>query len=380
MKASTKWIFTVNFFFFIIAADAYTEQNAAWKGKIEYENNVKIVKNPKDPMLNEAPFDLIEDLTITDRGGDEGFFFQQIWHVAVDDDENIYVPDSRASNIKVFDKNGNYLRTIARKGRGPGELMYPFGIQITPQKEILVVDRTLAQIIFFDLEGNFLRQFSTNKMIRFMLPKMDSKGDIIAGYMLREEKFIAKITKFDSELNPIFDLVSVPAHTQPPVISFFERQRLINLHWDIFEDDRIIWGEVFNYEFYIHSPEGGLIQIIVTDYDGVRITDEDKKNYIKEEFGEDFVLPSQIKLEFPKYLPPFRQFTCDEKGRIIARSYEEVKDNRGIYFDVFDGEGRYLARIILELIPRCWRNDKLYATGQDDEGNIVVKRYRVIWK
>jgi hypothetical protein len=61
-------------------------------------------------------------------------------------------------------------------------------------------------------------------------------------------------------------------------------------------------------------------------------------------------------------------------------SYRIGDEVKFIVKDVFDQEGRYLTRIVLKMIPRCWKNNKLYAAGLDEEGNIVVKRYKVIWK
>lgn len=379
MRNKTKILSIFLFLLVFILLLSFGEQKAEWKGKIEIKNEIKIVKNPKEPLLDEIPFNLIEELTIRDRGGDERYVFQQIWHVAVDDDENIYIPDSRAANIKVFDSNGDYLRTIGRRGQGPGELGYPFGIQITPDKELLINDRRQAQLHYFTLDGKFLTKYSTSTLGRFLLPKVDSKGNVIAGNMFYGDKIKAEIKKFTPDLKLLVEIASVPTVTQPPVIHYFENQRLINLHWDITKDDSIIWGDILKYEFYVHSSEGKLIKKITTDYNGVKITEEDKKKYIKEMFGNNPV-PSRITLLFPKNLPPFRQFTIDEEGRLFVRSYENVKDNKGVYYDVFNTDGKYLARIILKMIPRCWKNNKLYATGEDEEGNIVVKRYKVIWK
>ncbi|MBA7494197.1 hypothetical protein ES702_04770 [subsurface metagenome] len=378
MRLKKTFILIIIILFIFIVAQANEKQKVRWKGKIKIENGVKVIKNPKEPLYSEIPFVLKEELTIGDEEGEE-YMFQEIWHVVVDDEENIYVPDSRAAHIKVFDKNGKYLRTIGRKGQGPGELGYPFGIQITPQKELLVNDRRQARLHFFTLDGKFLRQFSTSTMARFMLPKVDSKGNIIAGFMIPEDTIMGTVKKFDSELKPILTLVTIPTATQPPVINYFENQRLINLHWDVTKDDKIIWGDIRKYEFYVHTPEGRLIKKIVTDYDGIKITKGEKERLTREMFGDNPV-PSRITLEFPKNLPPFRQFNCDEEGRIFVRSYETVKEGKGIYYDVFDTEGRYIARVPLEKIPRCWKNHKLYSTGEDEEGFMVVKRYNIQWK
>ncbi len=46
---------------FVYSAD---RQKPQWKGKIEYENGVKVIKNPNEPLYGEITFELEEDLSI----------------------------------------------------------------------------------------------------------------------------------------------------------------------------------------------------------------------------------------------------------------------------------------------------------------------------
>jgi len=53
------------FFFFLVfgiifsAALLSSQNKLVWKGKIEYENGIKIIKNPKDPLFGEMIFDIL---------------------------------------------------------------------------------------------------------------------------------------------------------------------------------------------------------------------------------------------------------------------------------------------------------------------------------
>ncbi len=38
----------------------------------------------------------------------------------VDDEENIYVVDSKEACVMIFNKLGTHIRTIGKKGQGPG--------------------------------------------------------------------------------------------------------------------------------------------------------------------------------------------------------------------------------------------------------------------
>jgi len=37
---------------------------------------------------------------------------------------------------KVFDKMGNFIREIGKRGQGPGEFAFPWGIMISPKQEL----------------------------------------------------------------------------------------------------------------------------------------------------------------------------------------------------------------------------------------------------
>ena len=50
------------------------------------------------------------------------------------------------------------------------------------------------------------------------------------------------------------------------------------------------------------------------------------------------------------------------------------------YFDVFDTQGRFIAKIPFENRPLLIEKGKLFTIEEDDQGYQIVKRYRVTWK
>jgi hypothetical protein len=92
----------------------------AWRGRVESENGVPVVKNPADPVFGARPLELAEDLTLG-NDSDKNLFFYKIRAVKTDRDGNILVLDSGNFRIQVFDKNGRFIRTVGRQGQGPAE-------------------------------------------------------------------------------------------------------------------------------------------------------------------------------------------------------------------------------------------------------------------
>lgn len=377
MNNQNKVFLVVLFLTILIPSVCFGQQKAKWRGTVEEEDGIKIIRNPKKPIYTKNVLQLEEDLVIMSPD-DEELMFQTLTFLAVDDEENIYVSDSKAGHILVFDNNGDFVRKIGKRGQGPGEMIYPFEVLILAQKELMVNDIRQAKVHFFTLDGEFIKQMTTSKMPAFRRPKADSKGNIVVGYAITGEPIMAVLKKFDSELKPQFELASLVTVTQPPVIEYFEIRRTTNLVWNITKDDEIIWGDFKKYEIHVCNPEGECIRKIIKEYDGMVITKEEEEKLIKDWIG-DRPVPDSITLKFPKCYPPFIRFTCDEEGRIFVQTYEKTEDEEKDYYDVFDSEGKYIARITFRFRPQIWKNKMMYCVEEDEEGFQVIKRYKVNW-
>ena len=65
------------------------------------------------------------DLTIGELEGDEVYVFGRITGLAGDSAGRVYVADAQADEIRMYDVEGTFLRRVARRGSGPGEVQSP---------------------------------------------------------------------------------------------------------------------------------------------------------------------------------------------------------------------------------------------------------------
>ncbi len=375
MKKTTKIISVIISLSALIMLVSFGGQKAEWKGKVEEENGVIVVKNPKEPMYGEDVFSLEEELSIGVAEGSKEYMFSRVVDIAIDEEEKIYALDVKECHIKVFNKNGEYLKTIGKKGQGPGEMRLPGALVITPYQEILVNDASARKLHFFTLDGKFLRAVSQTKMSFFASPKADRKGNIVAGYMIPGQEVIYDLKKFDSQLKDLFTIFSTRILKYPYLNPFFPR-----CYWVVTEEDNIIWGFPDKYELQVLNPEGKLLKKIVKDHIPIKITQEEKDEIINETFGGYDNLSSDAKLLWNKHHNAFIYLSLDEAGRIFTRTYEKAADGKTYYYDVFDSEGKYIAKILLKTRPIVWKMNKLYTIEEDEEGFQMVKRYQVSWK
>jgi hypothetical protein len=375
MKNTTRIISIIIFLSASLMLVSSGGQKAEWKGKIDEENGVIVVKNPKQPMYGEEVFSIKEELSIGVAKGNEEYMFSQARDIDVDEEEKIYILDMKECHIKVFNKNGEYLKTIGKEGQGPGEMRLPGALVITPQQEILVNDSSARKLHFFTLDGKFLRAVSQTKMFLFSSPKADHKGNIVAGYMIAGQEVIYELKKFDPQLKELFTIFSTKVLKYPYLNPFFPR-----CYWEVTKEDNIIWGFPDKYELQVLNPGGKLLKKIVKDHTPIKITQEEKDDIINETFGGYDNLASDAKLLWDKHHNAFIYLSLDDAGRIFVRTYEKAADGKAYYYDVFDSEGKYIAKIPLKARPIVWKMNKLYTIEEDEEGLQMVKRYRVSWK
>ena len=70
----------------------------------------------------------------------------------------VYVADTRAHDIKVFDDDGKLINVIGQRGEGDGEFNFPTHLVFVAGK-LYVTDTMNSRIQIFDTDGNFIAKF-----------------------------------------------------------------------------------------------------------------------------------------------------------------------------------------------------------------------------
>jgi len=345
------------------------------------ENGIQVIYNPKNPVPpagSPSSIVLKPDLVIGSQTENEEYMFYDLRSVQVDEQENIYVLDWKEIKIKVFDKYGKRLRSFGQKGQGPGEMSMPTRMEISPGNNLIIDDLGNQKLIFYSLDGRFIKEIPTGKYWSSIAFKFDSKGFIYADTRSYGETMTSELKKFDSDLKPITTLASFEEKRSPSEQAFMTR-----ISHNVTRDDNVIWLITSKYELTVVNSEGRTIKRILKDYDPVKITKKIKEDLIKEEFG-DRGIPPGMTFEVPSHFPPTRYFIVDDEGRIFVCTYEQEED--GIYYfsyDVFDAEGRYIAKFFhpRDEIVFVVKKNKVYCLlRESEEGIPLVKRYSMEWK
>ena len=110
------------------------------------------VMNPAEPARS------VDELQVEEiwRCGEdeEGILFGLISDVVTDDSGNLYVLDSQMNEVKVLSPEGDLLRTIGRKGEGPGEFSNGFSLAILPDGSIGVAQTYPGKLVGLRRNGD----------------------------------------------------------------------------------------------------------------------------------------------------------------------------------------------------------------------------------
>ena len=373
--------FQIVFILSILINTAFSGQKAEWKGTIKEEDGVTVVYNPQDPIYKNNIFNIEEELSIERKSTKpKEEMFQNIVSLVIDDTNNIYILDKKAANIKIFNKDGNFLKIIGRRGEGPGEFVRPENVALSPNNELYVYDSGRFTIQVFSIDGKFKRQIPFS-MLLFEGPKFTSNGEILAshGVIAENPKFALK--KFNNEMESVFTYTSIPM-LKLPKVNIFVFTFDFDLKWEVGPKSEIVWGVMTSpkYELFVHDEDGKYIKKITKEFTPIELTKAEYKKFMKKWFGK-IPTSKQFDLIIPRNYPPFQGFILDEEGRIFVHRFVEVEKSKKHYFDVFDEEGKYITKITLDekFLFGTFKNKKLFSIEEDEDGYKYVRRYKVTW-
>jgi len=377
---TTKWVApTVAMFSFLLINMSCKKQTITWGGTIKEVDGVTIVMNPRVPMLGESAFSIEETLSIGSKDGGREYTFAEIADLGVDEEGNIYVLDSRDALIKVFNNVGSYIRTIGRRGQGPGEMQRPTNLAMAPANQILVNDRGARVLQVFGRDGKYHRSISLARSSTsfFSRPKVDSQNNIVARstFFKEDGKASFVLAKYDADMNELFRVFTYEYLVLPNTRNVYPP----DCFWAISNRDSLIWGYSNKYELLVLDKNGRIMRKIIQDYEPLEITTKEKEEWARFAFGDQGV-PSNIKVNWPDHHNAFNYLEVDDSGKIFVQTYKKAENTGAYYYDVFDPEGRYLAQVPLNAAPRAIKKDSIYTVEEDDDGYHHVKRYKINWK
>jgi hypothetical protein len=390
MKNKCSLILAVCFLFSLAFLLANQGQNPQWKGTIEEEDGVKVIKNPREPLYGEITFDLEEDLSIGNEEDDNCYFYKTV-DMEVDIEGNIYVLDRANYRVQKFDKDGNYILTMGRKGQGPGEFETLGNLLIDRAGRVCVSDRQMIHV--FNLNGqleeclNFHRNFSSFSFT--------DSGEIICRVSTRVAEGRAEkiaLLQQDGQLLKSYISSLMPAikiKNRIIIGGNIYNPRLNLCSWT---NGAAVYGLSSEYRLYFINSLGETSFLAQKEEEPEVISKKEKNEFFDEMLKSqrerqrlfpDSKLLSMDEIKkayaFPKYKSFYAILLSDENGNVFVFRIPPL--NRTLTeteFDFFNSEGYYLYRIKMATLPRVIRNGYIYREKWDSDNEFFrIKRYKI---
>ena len=366
-------------------------EKADTKMKSEEIDEVTRIHNPASPLHPEKTVVLEEDLSIggEDAEGDVILFSPQFY--LADGTGRIWIGERQDQSFKVFDSDGNFLKTVGAKGDGPGEFQSLAYCGFTPDGRLVVSDFQARRTSLFDGEGNFLSDFKWRNMLsRLHLIKENSfvSDELIYEDRADEPRLYIRELDYEGKELRTYGEFTMPRPKSVRVGNVVMGMSIPQSPASVFAGDgqREWLYHCLNssYSIEVFDADGKLFRVISRPYVLQPFTSEEKDEFRRR--YDSSPNPEFQKLVRDMELPSFKTVTdrmlVDDQGNLWVVT-KETRHNSGkiqTAVDVFNSEGRYEARIWLDFLPGLYKSGKIYRLYEDEEtGYRTLKRYRVIW-
>lgn len=373
----TKFTSIILLIFVLIVPFSCKQNNSEWKGTIGIEDGIRVINNPEKSLYGEISFNLIEDLSIG-SSDDENYLFYSVVDIALDRKDNIYILEYGNNRIQKFNRKGEYLLTIGRKGQGPGEFESPYKILIDEDDNIYVSDDRKIKI--FNSEGKHLEDSSfEDRIINFFLESKDNfivkvrkpteSGNIsYFNKIYRAGKIEKTIAKFP------YGLINPTGGYLNRVITFPYVYDLIPASLN---SSSFVYGYSKEYRLTLVDDNGNILFGFTKEEPYHRISENEKN----ERRNRQKNLPESVtkNIQFPPHRPFFNRIMCDNQGRIYVFKMKSILSEKyPLEIDIFNKEGYFLYETQLSYKPYIIKKGYLYTSIISEEtGDEVVKRYRI---
>lgn len=340
------------------------------------------------PVVNEAYVDLRFGSA---EGDDPNLTFGDIRGVEAASDGAIYVLDYLASEVKTYSPDGEYLRTIARRGEGPGEILEANGIRLSGDTLLWIHDHSQWAIIGVDPNGE--------EMLRFDKP-VRRYGYIWTGVFDNQGRYWRstshsdEVRSYPPEMGVTtgsarnyyksYDLASGAVDSVYVGESRYRSYTYrIGGGWGVtgipFESGEItainpsggFWrAENTSYRVARTNEGGDTLIVIEAGVEEQPVTAEDRSAYIEEVTERDPETgrhAAEVAALMPDVKPIIGGLFVDDEGRLWVRRV--TPEDAPAFYDLFSGGGDYLGSVRLgfEAAGPLWvRHGHIYTWIEDE--------------
>lgn len=283
--------------------------------------------------------------------------FGLITQLATGPDDELYVVDALGRTVRVYDREGGYLRSLGRQGSGPGEFRAPNFVIAGPDGTVSVRDLELERLVVFDRRGDPVATWPAPNQQAYWDPlRTDSAGRVYIGVRSWGDSVSPHhVIRFDPLVGPeSADTIPIPRTVLDGITGpngfLAEQPFATHPSWDVSLDGAVWFAE--GEEAHIERRDGRTVgttalvplrlPISLEVADSARTaTEEAIRGRLRPGFdGSDAVGAIQV----PTYHPEILGLLVDVRSRLWVRR-PTLDEGVAVAFDVLTPTGDLLVRV-----------------------------------
>jgi len=363
LKKSKSLIYILSLLFLFSCSSRDNKNN--YPVKIETIDGIKVISNPSFPKYNNITYNIEEELSIGLVEGDSNYTFNYVSAIRVAENGTIFVLDGGDYHIQAYSKNGKYLRTISRKGQGPGEIL-GCRFDLSSDGKIYIMDLQNARITILDTSGVYLSDFNIlNLNAHHHFLYSDQKNYIyFSKEFLQNNKYMMSIHRHAPDGSEIINYGNFMAD-QIVMFKIDGKTRPIRSSttpttvWAISDTGLLYTGFSDDYQITVYNSSGKPFFKFSREYSPLKST-------------------KWRKFSDSEYIPAFsRTWLMDEQGDLWIELFNPENFDVIIY-DIFSPDGIYLKQVLLPHRISEFKGGKAYCVVYTEEKIPLVKRFKLI--
>ncbi|TVP46668.1 MAG: hypothetical protein EA350_06640 [Gemmatimonadales bacterium] len=332
---------------------------------------VRYAALPAEPTVTLEP-----DLSIGVLEGEAWEMFGDVRGIDADADGNIHILDFQTRDIRVFDAEGGYLRTLGGPGEGPGEISAANGIQFDPDGRLWVNDHGKMHLLVLAADGTELERvpFPVRSFGFVWEGAMDREGRLWHAFTeragpasmpedgLNESTARRWMTSFDpgsGTADSVFVGEQASRSFRIRMGNGFMVRGIPHSPSSFLRMDPLggFWRGDGSGDYRVARLDGAGDTVVVVDValDRIPVTASDRDRFIGQMTGQDPDLERparELAGLMPARKPAVDQAFADLEGRLWVRRVADP-DARPLY-DLFDREGEHLITLELGFEPMAY--------------------------
>jgi len=312
-------------------------------------------------------------------------------------DGSILVSDIDQNIIFMFSQDGEYEKTIGRKGQGPGELALPTILGV--QKDYFMTwEIGNRRFSLFAHDGSFLRHHKFSETTYLMPDKIVALQD--GGFLMEYTRWdrgdgnvqqvaVLQILSRDLEKGKV--LLEHPLNINKFITPRDNLRMNVpqpfapRVSWDLAAPDRVVLGTQEKYCLRILDLEGGERSSFSHDAPPVPVTAKEKEEFFEkinyQGIDKKEVMPILRRhAVFQDHKPFYTGILVDPEGNILVFPSKEEARETDIRFDAFTPEGKFIKRVEIRGAETGFHrlrfhDGKLWSISRDEEEEPVLVRH-----